>query len=143
MPLKTDFVDEPDLNLTPMIDIVFLLIIFFMVGTQFDELERDFDVEVPEVNSAQALTSGPDELVINIRQNGELRMQSETLTAEELESRLTAAREKYSRQAVIIRGDSDVPYQHVADVLSICHRAQIRSVSLATRLADRTSSSSQ
>ena len=55
--------DKIELQMTPMIDIVFLLIIFFMVGTQFTEQERQFDVQVPSVSDAPPLTSRPDEIV--------------------------------------------------------------------------------
>ncbi len=60
MPLKTGTVEEPKLDLTPMIDIVFLLIIFFMVGTQFTEMERQYDIKLPTVTDAKPLTNLPD-----------------------------------------------------------------------------------
>ena len=56
MPLKTHMDEAPTLNLTSMIDIVFLLIIFFMVGTKFTELERKIGLHVPQVTDAGALT---------------------------------------------------------------------------------------
>ena len=62
MPLKTDTIEEPNLNLTPMIDIVFLLIIFFMVGTRFTEMERQYDIRLPTVSEALPLTNLPDEI---------------------------------------------------------------------------------
>ena len=46
MPLSTESLDESSLNLTPMVDIVFLLIIFFMVGAHFSEIEHQFDIEL-------------------------------------------------------------------------------------------------
>ena len=59
MPLKTLVDDAPTLNLTPMIDVVFLLIIFFMVGTKFTELERTIALQVPQVSSAVPLSAAP------------------------------------------------------------------------------------
>ena len=53
MPLKTHLDEQPSLNLTPMIDIVFLLIIFFMVGTKFTELERKIALEVPQISESR------------------------------------------------------------------------------------------
>lgn len=137
MPLKTDTIEEPHLNLTPMIDIVFLLIIFFMVGTQFSELEREFDVKVPRVASGKPMTSRPDALVVHIRQSGEITLQKRVVTLKELQQQLENARTKYQGQAVVIRGDAAVPYQLLADVLSVCHQAQMQSVSLQTRLDER------
>jgi len=66
MPLKTQFDEQPTVNLTPMIDVVFLLIIFFMVGTQFSELERNIRLQVPEVAGAAALTAAPERRVVNV-----------------------------------------------------------------------------
>ena len=134
MPLKTDTIDEPALNLTPMIDIVFLLIIFFMVGTQFSEMERQYDIQLPTVSDAQPLTTFPDEIVINVSEEGGLSFNGRACTAEELERDLIAARENYKDQAVLVRGDGHGPYQYIMDVLAVCHRAKINFVSLANRL---------
>ena len=67
MPLKTDSLEDPQLNLTPMIDVVFLLIIFFMVGARFTEEAHDqkFDVELPTASPVQAMSQQPDPLVIS------------------------------------------------------------------------------
>jgi biopolymer transport protein ExbD len=134
MPLKTDTIEEPNLNLTPMIDIVFLLIIFFMVGTRFTEAEREFDIELPTVTDAQPLTTMPDEIVVSVTNDGRYLLRDEERTLEELKSALTAARENFADQAVLIRGDGQGPYQYVMDVLAVCHSAKITNVSLANRL---------
>ncbi len=134
MPLKTESIEEPDLNLTPMIDIVFLLIIFFMVGTRFTEPERQYDIQLPTVTDAQPLTNLPDEITINIRDDGVIQIQGQMKTIEELETDLLAARENYADQAVLIRGDGTGPYQNIMDVLAACRRSKISNVSLANRL---------
>ena len=131
MPLKTEAMEEPNLNLTPMIDIVFLLIIFFMVGTQFTEIERQFDVQLPQVADASPLTSRPDEMVLNVQSDGTITMDAEQKTLDELFEILTAAKEAYADQGVLIRGDGTGPYQHVVDVLAVVNRAEMSKVSLA------------
>ena len=133
MPLKTAAIEEPDLNLTPMIDIVFLLIIFFMVGTRFTDLEREFDVQLPSVSAAPPLTSLPDEIVVNIQKSGTLQVAGKQRSLTELESDLIAARKRYADQTVVVRGDGEGPYQNVADVLAVCRRVGV-GVKLATRL---------
>ena len=141
MPLKTETVEEPRLNLTPMIDIVFLLIIFFMVGTQFAQMERQYDINLPTVSVPQPLTSRPDEIVINVRANGQIIVKQQSLSKAELAKMLQEAKRNYADQAVVIRGEAEGPYQHVIDVLAICHQARIESISLAHRLKrDRTGS---
>jgi len=135
MPLKIQPLEEPQLNLTPMLDVVFNLLIFFMVGTRFADLERQFDVQLPQVATAQPLTSLPDEIVVNVFPDGRIIVNREELSSGQLLSRLTEARERYSDQAVLIRGDGSASFQRVADVLAICHQAAIRNLSLATQLA--------
>ncbi|MBW3541990.1 MAG: biopolymer transporter ExbD, partial [Planctomycetes bacterium] len=109
MPLKTDTVEEPNLNLTPMIDIVFLLIIFFMVGAQFTEQERDMNITLPTVSDVEPLTSQPDPIVVNVRSDGAIVVRGESVTAGELEAELRRAKENYLDQAVEIRGAANGP----------------------------------
>jgi len=137
MPLKSpEQVDEPQLNLTPMIDIVFLLIIFFMVGAQFTQQERAYDIELPRTSDVQPLTGRPDEIVINVAGDGELRIGQQLVTREELETELVAARENFEDQAVVIRGEGQGRYEYVMAALSACHRARIRNVKLAYQLRE-------
>lgn len=137
MPLNVaDPTSEPTLNLTPMIDIVFLLIIFFMVGTQFNEQERQYEVQVPSVSDAPPLTSRPDEIVVTVDAEGQVSIRDEQLTLAALEQRLSQARENYVDQTVVVRGSGPDPYQNVMDVLAACHRAKINHISLANRMRD-------
>lgn len=131
MPLKTNQIEEPNLNLTPMIDIVFLLIIFFMVGTQFTEIERQFDVQLPQVADAAPLTTRPDELVVNVQADGSVMMDAKKVSMSDLLEKLKEAKQAYAEQAVLIRGDGTGPYQHVVDVLAITNKAKMSKVSLA------------
>jgi biopolymer transport protein ExbD len=135
MPLKTQHDEIPALNLTSMIDVLFLLIIFFMVATKFDEFERNIDVAVPEV--AQAGESNPpaQPLVVNVYADGRIELDGSAVSTEELVSRLTAARGKLGHPSVIIRGDAACPFQHVAGALAACRRANISELGITVRLA--------
>jgi len=134
MPLKTETMEEPSLNLTPMIDIVFLLIIFFMVGTQFTDLERQYDINLPMVADAPPLSAAPDEIVVNVSQGGGLAVAGQQRTLEQLESDLRIAQQQYADQVVLVRGDGRVEYQQVMNVLAACRRANIHNISLGNRL---------
>ena len=131
MPLRTESLEEPQLNLTPMIDIVFLLIIFFMVGTRFSEIEQQYDIELPTASAVQPMTTRPDALVLNVARSGTVAMNGVALDLEELQTKLEEARAKYPDQAVLIRGDGEGIYQSVIDVMDTCHRAKIQKFSLA------------
>ncbi len=131
MPLKTGTIEEPELNLTPMIDIVFLLIIFFMVGTQFTEPEEQFQIELPSSGAVQPLTKGPDALVVAVARDGRIMMGNKRYTIVELKTELEKARKNFPRQAVVIRGEGDGRYQTVVDVLAATNAAGIADIALA------------
>lgn len=136
MPLKTREPEEPGINLTPMIDIVLLLVIFFMVGTQFTEAERQYEIDLPAVSVAQPLTALPDEIVINVNREGTVTLKGRPVDVDELRDILRTARARYADQSVIIRGDGAVAYQRIMDVLSLCQQERVTHVQLANRLQE-------
>jgi len=134
--LKSLPLDEPGINLTSMLDVVMLLIIFFMLGSQFTEEERQYDIQLPTVADATALTGQPDEIVVNIRGDGTISVRNQVRTPAELEAFLKEAAERFPGQAVVVRGDGRAIYQHVMDAMSTARQAGIRNLSLAHRPAE-------
>lgn len=138
MPLKTMVDEQPSLNLTPMLDVVFLLIIFFMVGTRVSELnveEQRLDISVPEVGQASAMTSAPVRRTIHIDRNGEIEIDQRVVTIPELRQALATAKREYPKIGVVIRGDGESDLQSVAGVYSACMEAGITDIGLAVREA--------
>jgi len=135
MPLKLEPMEDPALNLTPMVDVVMNLVMFFLVTTHFSkaEQEQQYPVELPKVTAAQPLTGLPDEIVVNVSGDGTIYLGKQQRTADALEQELRAAVTRYKEQEVMIRGEADGPYQHVMTVLNICHRAGITNLRLANR----------
>ena len=135
MPLKLDPMEDPALNLTPMVDVVLNLVMFFLVTTHFSKAseEQQFPIELPTVTAAQPLTGLPDELVINVTRDGTFYLGQEERTEDSLEQALRTAVARYADQEVMIRGEADGPYQHVMTVLNICNRAGITNLRLANR----------
>jgi biopolymer transport protein ExbD len=117
--------EVPEINMTPMIDTVFLLLIFFLIGTKFYESERKIDLKLPEVASAKPLTDAPDQIVINVGRDGTIVVDNQTYTIPSLTERLRQARVDYPDQAVLVRGDGRATYQFVAEVMSACDKAGI------------------
>jgi biopolymer transport protein ExbD len=135
MPLKTFHDEAPALNLTSMIDVLFLLIIFFMVATKFDEMERNIEVAVPEVAEAGDVTPPPRPLVVSVLEDGRVELDGAQVTLEELTARLSAARTPLTEPTVVIRGDSACPFQHVATALAACQQAGISDLGITVRIA--------
>ncbi|MCA9177861.1 MAG: biopolymer transporter ExbD [Planctomycetales bacterium] len=138
MPLKTHHDEQPTINLTPMIDIVFLLIIFFMVGTKFSEMEPKIPVKVPEVSHAGALTAAPERRIVTILESGEVALDDQMMTVPDLIHELKLARQEYPELGVVIRGAAMGAFQNVASVLSACQAAGISEMGISVNVAGAT-----
>jgi biopolymer transport protein ExbD len=122
------------LSLTPLIDVVFLLLIFFLVATEFAEQERELRVLLPEASEAQPLTSRPRELFVNIDAEGRYFVRGETLTLDELQLALkTAWVNNPDRTSVIVRADRRCPWQYVVAAINACLKANIRDYRVTAR----------
>ncbi len=132
---RIQFEEIPTLNLTSMIDVLFLLIIFFMVGTKFIESERQIELKLPQVKSGQALTAAPEKKVINVYQDGQITLDRKNVTLDELRDRLAAARSQYRALGVTVRGDGSAPFQRIASVLSACKQAGIADLAISVEMA--------
>jgi biopolymer transport protein ExbD len=133
MPLKTHHDDLPALNLTPMIDIAFTLIVFFMVGARFTEQERKVDLSVPQVSSTAALTPTPERRVINVYRDGRIELDRQSVSLSQLTAQLADTRRQYAELGVVIRGDGQGPLQHVAAVMNACRQAGIKEMGISVR----------
>jgi biopolymer transport protein ExbD len=133
MPLKTEPLEEPKLILTPVIDIMMLLLVFFMVATEFANDERRYDISLPTASDVAAVAGLPDPATVGVTAAGEVFLQGRPVAVAELEAKLTAMRKNYPGQAVLIRGDGAASYQRVMDVLAAVKRAGVTGVSLANR----------
>lgn len=134
MPLRVPPDEESGMNLTPMIDVVMLLNIFFMVGSRLVEPEKQYDINLPTVTDARPLTGLPDEIVVNVKDDGSIFVKGKLVAAEQLESNLQQAAKRYADQIVRIRGDGQGPYQHVMSTLSLCQRAGITRIKLDAKI---------
>jgi len=122
------------LSMTPLIDVVFLLLIFFLVATRFAEEERELDLLLPDASAAEPLTSKPRELFINIDEEGQYYVSGQILEIEELHPILEAAYvNNPGRASVVIRADRRVRLDPVVAAIDACKRAKIRDYRLTTR----------
>jgi biopolymer transport protein ExbD len=134
MPLKTYQDELPSINLTPMIDIVFNLIIFFVVGTRFVGAESKLPVQVPEVSEAGKLAPALEKHVVNVYRDGQISLNDKFLTTVQLRQELEAARTRSAGMSVIVRGDGEGNFQNVAAVLNACRQAGIADMGISVRL---------
>ena len=122
------------LSLTSLIDVVFLLLIFFLVTSEFEDEERRLKIVLPTASSATPMTRKPREIVIDIDPEGQIFLRGQATDFEELERLLTAAvTENPTNQSAIIRADGTTSFQPVVSVMDICNRTGIADYSVTTR----------
>jgi biopolymer transport protein ExbD len=122
------------LQLAPMIDILFLLLIFFIITWNFSRRETEIEISVPAADEGKAdQRHAVGEIVVNVRKNGEIVVEGDQLTEPQLLQKLQLIAEVHKDQAVILRGDEKSEYQKVMNVLNTCQKAGIWNVSFATR----------
>ena len=125
------------LSMTPVIDVVFLLLIFFLVATKFEEEERKLDVVLPEASEAMPLVSKPSEMFVNIDRGGHFFVNGRELTADQLYNGLRqSAVNNPGRQTVIIRADKRCIWQFVVNVMNLCNKAQIHDYRVTVAASD-------
>lgn len=111
-------------NMMPLIDVVFLLLIFFLMASRFEREERELKVALPEVVEAQPLTM-TQELVVNITSDGKYVVAQQQYSEEQLAALLEKTRQVNPQQSVLIRGDGRAAWKHGVRVMGLCNRARI------------------
>ena len=109
------------LNLTPLIDVVFLLLIFFLVASRLSQEDQQLDIALPSAANAMPMTTEPQELVVNIDQQGRILLDAKVTTLDEFDAMLRVlVLNNPSSQSVVIRGDRRVDFQVPISVMDIC-----------------------
>ena len=124
--------NAPGFQIAPMVDIVFLLLIFFLVTWNFSRSETELDVKVPKAREGKETRRAVGEVILNVKSNGTVVMNRRQMNAKELQDTLQKIASRYPDQAVILRGDESTDYRYVVEVLDTCRRANIWNVAFAT-----------
>ena len=125
---------EPEFSMAPLIDIVFQLLIFFMVATTYDQAakERELGIELPVAASAVEPAPQPEEIVISVFRDGRISLGGRQIERAELESALGAAARSNPSLPVTIRGDRLVHHEDVVSVMDACGLAGLSNVAVGT-----------
>lgn len=111
------------LSIAPLIDVVFLLLIFFLVTSRFEKQEREMDLELPEASQSVPITETPSEIVVNLGADGQLVIDGSVRGLDELEQILSqAAANNPLTQNVLIRSDRRAPVGSFIGVIDVCKK---------------------
>lgn len=124
--------DELVLELTPLIDVVFLLLVFFMLATTFLDPEREIEIELPSAESAAELDQEPEEIVLNVLADGRVFHRNEELDQEQLLGLLRGAAQRDPETPVTIRGHRAALHEMIVRVMDACGLAGLTNLAVGT-----------
>jgi biopolymer transport protein ExbD len=123
---------HPGIQLAPLVDVLLLLLIFFLLTWNAARNENELDVKVPKASEAKDKPASIGDVVVNVKADGNVVVNRRTLTGAELTELLKGLVQLNSEQAVVIRGDEAGAYKNIIGVLNICTEAGITNVAFAT-----------
>ena len=120
------------LALTSMLDVIFLLLCFFVTASVYSQWESEITIQLPSAETADEPNRLPGELIVNVTEKGAIRLNGMELTAADLGARLSKIAQLSPDQSVIVRADCATRYEALVNVIDTCRKAGVWNFSLAT-----------
>jgi len=130
---------EPEgdiINMTPIIDMMFILVIFFALNSVYREEERDIQVNLPASSQGAALSSAPKVIVLNVRKNGSYVIGNQQVTLDEVGEKVRGALKEDPEQKVLIRADDQALHGYVAQAVAACRFAGVKEANIGYKLPE-------
>ena len=124
--------DRPQIQMIPLIDVLFFTLVFFMVLSVYYHVEAEMDIHIPQATQARDIKGIGTQIIVNITVDGKFIVNGRTLSQAALENMLHELTALSQQQSVIIRADQKTYHKYVIAVLDACARNNIRDVSFAT-----------
>ncbi|MGC6508498.1 MAG: protein TolR [Myxococcota bacterium] len=120
-----------EINVTPFVDVMLVLLIIFMVTAPM--MNQGLEVDLPDANAnALPADTEDDMLTLSITENGQYFINKREILTNELEAKLIAISEANPEQAVYLKADANVPYEKVAQLMAACTQAGITKIGMVT-----------
>ncbi len=123
---------HPGIQLAPLVDVLLLLLIFFLMTWNAARNENELDVKIPKASAAKEKSAPIGDVVINVKSDGNVVVNRRNLNTSELTDLLKGLVQLNSEQAVVIRGDEAGAYKNIVEVLNICSQAGVSNIAFAT-----------
>lgn len=128
---------SPVLALTSMLDVIFLLLCFFVTASVYSQWESEISIQLPTAETSDEPNRLPGEVIVNVTDKGVVRLNGMTIALGDLEKRLQKLSKIYPDQSVIVRADRVTRYEHLVKVIDTCRKAGVWNFSLATSNEDK------
>ena len=123
----------PAFQLTAMMDVIFLLLCFFITTSVFSQWEYEVSITLPTAKSDKIPERLPGEIILNIDVDGKITLNQQELSIDVLREKLKKISSFYPGQPIVLRADKDTTYENLMRVIDTCRQADIWNFSLATR----------
>ncbi|MBC2596078.1 biopolymer transporter ExbD [Ruficoccus amylovorans] len=130
--MKTHRPDTPDqpMDITPMIDVVFLLIVFFMVVAA--EITNKIEIMMPEADRAVVPDDNSNRLEVTVVENGDAYVGMMPVTLDELSERIRVENEEVPGFRVYVRADANTPHEYIQTIMRTCAENGVFDIIFAT-----------
>jgi len=132
---RSNFSTLSEINVTPLLDLAFVLLIIFMITTPL--LENSMNLVIPSSSAANAPISKAQVQTISIDRDETIRINNEIVEADSLAARLLDLKRANPDVAIVIRPDRELPVQKLVTLMDSLQRAQITKVGIATKAESR------
>ena len=122
----------PTVQMASLMDVVFLLLCFFITSSVFSQWETEVAITLPTAKSATIPGRMPCEIILNLNADGKVSVNGHALSLEEVTKRLTRIAENFPGQPVVIRADKTCSYETLMSLIDACRTANVWNFSLAT-----------
>jgi biopolymer transport protein ExbD len=112
-------------QIAPMVDVLLVLLCFFILTWSFARKEMELKVKVPSAENGEQPDMEVNQTVVNIRADGGIVMNAKEISLDDFRDRVTALAKINPDYSIILRGDENTPYKNIARVLDVCHGAGI------------------
>lgn len=134
MIIRESDVDSVHIDFVPMVDVLFNLLIFFLLATTIAQVEREMQIALPFAQSAGPISAALRELVVNVDAQGQIYVSGRRMEPEDLRSIVSEAVAANPDQKVTVRGDRTTAYANIVRVLDICKSCKVQEPYLDTVL---------
>lgn len=121
-----------EINVTSLVDIIFILLIFFLLTTSFSSESAGLEVELPEASAAD-MQVAPTDLVVALTKEGDMVVRGETIDLEQLRGLMREHKQQKGGGTVIVQADAEVPHGRVVEVVDMAKAEGVPRLGIATQ----------
>ena len=123
-------------QMTSMLDVIFLLLCFFIASSIYSQWELQVDIQLPTAQTGKQPNRLPGQIIINLDREGVVTVNERVLSSEELLDRMRLLAANFPGHPVVLRSDAQTPYEKVVHVIDLCRQADIDNISFATQFPE-------